>query len=104
VWGSLPTGFPIRTSAGLEVFAPLRSFSQLVASFFASESHRHPPCALSLLSFFLFTPCKNLVRSILDLSRFLYFITLLHYFSFFLCVSIMSMISFLWWRITDSNR
>ena len=43
---SLPAGFPIRTSAGHRVFAPHRGFSQLITSFFASESHRHPPCAL----------------------------------------------------------
>ena len=46
VSGSLPTGFPIRTSAGHRVFAPHRGFSQLITSFIASESHRHPPCAL----------------------------------------------------------
>ena len=46
VSGSLPTGFPIRTSAGHRAFAPNRGFSQLVTSFIASESHRHPPCAL----------------------------------------------------------
>ena len=44
--GSLLAGFPIRTSAGHRAFAPHRGFSQLVTSFFASESHRHPPCAL----------------------------------------------------------
>ncbi len=43
-----PAGFPIRTSAGHRAFAPHRGFSQLVTSFFASGSHRHPPCALSL--------------------------------------------------------
>ena len=36
--GSLPTGCPIRTSAGHGAFATRRSFSQLVTSFFASES------------------------------------------------------------------
>ena len=41
-----PAGFPIRTSAGHRAFAPHRGFSQLVTSFLASESHRHPPCAL----------------------------------------------------------
>ena len=46
VTGSLPPGFPIRTSAGQRAFAPHRGFSQLITSFFASESHRHPPCAL----------------------------------------------------------
>ena len=46
VMESLPSGFPIRTSAGHRAFAPHRGFSQLVTSFFASESHRHPPCAL----------------------------------------------------------
>ena len=35
---SLPVGCPIRTSAGQWVFAPRRGFSQLVASFVASES------------------------------------------------------------------
>ena len=39
-------GFPIRTSADQGPFAPPRGFSQLVTSFIASESHRHPPCAL----------------------------------------------------------
>ena len=48
VTGSLPPGFPIRTSAGRRAFAPRRGFSQLVTSFLASESHRHPPCALSV--------------------------------------------------------
>ena len=43
---SLPAGFPIRTSAGHRAFAPHRGFSQLITSFIASESHRHPPCAL----------------------------------------------------------
>ena len=32
----LRPGFPIRTSAGQWLFAPLRSFSQLIASFFGS--------------------------------------------------------------------
>ena len=53
VSGSLPTGFPIRTSAGHRAFAPHRGFSQLVTSFFASESHRHPPCALVRFLFIL---------------------------------------------------
>ena len=44
--GRAVAGFPIRTSAGQWVFAPHRGFSQLITSFIASESHRHPPCAL----------------------------------------------------------
>ena len=48
---SLPAGFPIRTSAGHRAFAPHRGFSQLITSFIASESHRHPPCALVLFLF-----------------------------------------------------
>ena len=48
--GHAVTGFPIRTSAGHRAFAPHRGFSQLVTSFFASESHRHPPCALYTFS------------------------------------------------------
>ena len=50
---SLRTGFPIRTSADLFVFADPRGFSQLVTSFFASGSLRHPPCALSCFPFSL---------------------------------------------------
>ena len=49
---SLRTGFPIRTSADLFVFADPRGFSQLVTSFFASGSLRHPPCALVCFPFF----------------------------------------------------
>ena len=52
---SLPAGFPIRTSAGHRVFAPHRGFSQLITSFLASESHRHPPCAL-VRFLYLFRP------------------------------------------------
>ena len=36
--GSLPPGCPIRTSATHRVFASYRGFSQLITSFFASES------------------------------------------------------------------
>ena len=34
--GYLAVGFPIRISTGRKIFAPLRSFSQLVTSFVAS--------------------------------------------------------------------
>ena len=44
--GSLPPGCPIRISAGRWVFAPLRGFSQLVTSFFASESQGIPHAPL----------------------------------------------------------
>ena len=50
--GLLPCGFigcPIRKSAGYRLFAPLRSLSQLITSFFASESLGIPRV---LLSFF----------------------------------------------------
>ena len=42
---SFEVGFPIRTSAGHRIFAPNRSFSQLITSFFASVSQgiRHAP-------------------------------------------------------------
>ena len=60
VSGSLPTGFPIRTSAGHRAFAPHRGFSQLITSFIASESHRHPPCALVRFLYDLsLTPIKG---------------------------------------------
>ena len=61
--GSLPAGFPIRTSAGHKAFAPHRGFSQLVTSFFASESHRHPPCALLCFPFF-FSPSLDRLPSL----------------------------------------
>ncbi len=44
---SLPPGCPIRTSAGQWVFAPRRGFSQLVTSFFASESQGIPHAPFS---------------------------------------------------------
>ena len=52
--GSLPTGCPIRISGGLWVFAPRSGFSQLVTSFFASESLGipHAPLCLFRYSFF----------------------------------------------------
>ena len=48
---SLPPGFPIRTSAGRRVFAPYRRFSQLVTSFFASESLGIPHTPFSAFLF-----------------------------------------------------
>ena len=54
--GSRRPGFPIRTSAGQRAFAPHRGFSQLVTSFVASESHRHPPCALLCFPFSFTSP------------------------------------------------
>ena len=50
--GSLPPGCPIRKSAGQRAFAPNRGLSQLVTSFFASESLgiRHAPLPLSVFS------------------------------------------------------
>ena len=40
---SLPLGYPIREPAGHRMCAPLRSFSQLAAPFFAILLLRHPP-------------------------------------------------------------
>ncbi len=50
--GSLPAGCPIRTSADHWAFAPPRGFSQLVTSFFASESQGipHAPFVRSVLT------------------------------------------------------
>ena len=50
------TGFPIRTSADRFAFADPRGFSQLVTSFFASGSLRHPPCALFRFPFYFLLP------------------------------------------------
>ena len=101
--GSLPAGFPIRTPADLRALAPPRGFSQLVASFFASESHRHPPCALvrfTLSSFASAPPPrapKGRTAAPLDLacidetSRSILSVNLASFFSL-LCVPSMSMI------------
>ena len=53
VTGSLPPGCPIRTSADLFAFADPRGFSQLVTSFFASESPGipHAPLFSSVMSY-----------------------------------------------------
>ena len=58
------TGSPIRTSADLRPFAPPRGFSQLVTSFFASESQGIPrtPFLDFLVSSF---NCKRFIRLIL---------------------------------------
>ena len=50
------TGSPIRTPADRAVFAGPRGFSQLVTSFFASGSLRHPPCALLRFPFVFTSP------------------------------------------------
>ena len=49
---SLPAGCPIRKSTDLGIFAPLRGLSQLVTSFFASESQGipHAPLVDSVIS------------------------------------------------------
>ena len=94
VTGSLPPGCPIRKSAGRRAFAPRRGLSQLVTSFVASGSHRHPPRAFVRfrLAFFAlhwpfvssrnasvnFSPqCSTLLKAFarflsLDFSRFRY--------------------------------
>ena len=54
--GSLPTGCPIRISRGRRVFAPRPGFSQLVTSFFASESLGIPHAPFVCSVFSSFTP------------------------------------------------
>ncbi len=60
--GSIPAGWPIRKSAGQRVFAPRRGLSQLITSFFASESQGilHVP-----LSPFLCFSCNDPPRILL---------------------------------------
>ena len=52
VWihGMVHVGFPIQTSPARWVFAPPRSFSQLITSFIGSQCLRHPPYALCILT------------------------------------------------------
>ena len=63
--GSLPTGCPIRRSRGRRVFAPRPGFSQLVTSFFASESLGipHAPLIRSVIPSRPWQPCKLLQPS-----------------------------------------
>ena len=63
--GSLPPGCPIRISAGHGVFATRRSFSQLVTSFFASESPGIPHAPLCVPLFL--TDHKSDILSPFDL-------------------------------------
>ena len=42
----VPVGFPIQTSAGQWIFAPHRSFSQLITSFFGSQCQGIHPAPL----------------------------------------------------------
>ena len=89
-----PTGCPIRKSADQRSFAPPRGFSQLIASFIASESQgiRHAPFP----TFFASTLLK--VRDDIYFQLFLVFTTLVTscHRTFLSCEIL--------WRITDSNR
>ena len=67
--GSLPTGCPIRTSAGHGAFATRRSFSQLVTSFFASESLGIPHAPFRF-RYVLLLPCGRIVSELSSTSVF----------------------------------
>ena len=77
-----PAGSPIRTSADLFAFADPRGFSQLVTSFFASGSLRHPPCALLRFPYAFFSAPAPLPGSRSPLSVALRFSFTLVSFSF----------------------
>ena len=62
--GSLPPGCPIRTSADQGVFATTRGFSQLVTSFFASESPGIPHAPLLVPFFLSLSVLINIERTI----------------------------------------
>ena len=64
-------------------FAPPRGFSQLVTSFVASESHRHPPCAL--LCFLCFFRSQDLLLVFARVSRFFIASSCYLLSQFFLC-------------------
>ena len=61
--GSLLTGCPIRISADLWVFAPPRGFSQLVTSFFASESPGIPHAPFFVPLCFLYKLTSRCLQS-----------------------------------------
>ena len=92
------TGSPIRTPADLAVFAGPRGFSQLVTSFLASGSLRHPPCALLRFPFvFSGSPSRKGWGAFVSVV--FYSLLLL----FHLRVHHVNDLPFSW-RITDSNR
>ena len=76
-WQVVQPGCPIRKSAGHRIFAPRCSLSQLITSFFASESLgiRHTP---------FFTFFAVLVKSFLTISRAVSYIPALYSFVFFI--------------------
>ena len=117
-------GSPIRTSAGLWICAPHRSFSQLITSFFGSQCQGIP---LMLLLTWPLTACVSVQRrtsSLLSVSELFWFLNkyswwiVTHYFhslsrfvvylfSLGLCYSIFKVLlqdlSCKWWRIRGSN-
>ena len=122
VSGSLPTGCPIRTSAGQWVFAPNRGFSQLVTSFVVSKSlgilHvpfspflvlsldlrnlSTPPSVASSfeLTFFFRSPDRSFL-----IYSFIFSVTSSEDFRLAVDVSFLPVCQCsLVWRITDSNR
>ena len=82
--------------AGTEMFqfpALALAFSQLVTSFFASGSLRHPPCALVCFPFFFSYAPRLFTAAALSLLVSLLLLRVHH----------VNDLSFVW-RITDSNR
>jgi hypothetical protein len=60
VQDSTHTGYPIRSSPDLRMFAPPQGFSQLTTTFFARRLHRHPPWTLSRLTISFLHPSLSL--------------------------------------------
>ena len=100
-YGHCWPGCPIRIFTGLGLFAPYRNFSQLITSFFASES-------LGILHAPLFTFFSRLLPPIprrpsgVMYTWFAFFLGLLGFlFVLFFFQYVKDLLS---WRITDSNR
>ena len=102
-------GCPIRKSTDQSLFAASRSLSQLITSFFASESLgiRHAP----LLTFFLHSFKSRISHTVL----FPYFLlfcffpicqrsSVIHESAASVSLPLPYLRSSRWWRITDSNR
>ena len=115
---SLPVGCPIRTSAGHGAFATRRSFSQLVTSFFASESLGipHAPFVVPFYPYPARLAASGLCQLLdkfdnvfaFDLLDCETFVSLLLSSRWFLTVvrnlASSLVIVLFQWRITDSNR
>ena len=113
-WNLLPTGCPIRKFTDRRLFAPTRNLSQLITSFFASESLGIPHVPLScFISYELDSRTYHTYNNQDKFDRFFIYLLLFLLFTCS-CLHHVKDLDYLHykqlrckrklWRITDSNR